>query len=70
MGGWNKKDLPKEILDKLGKEPDYILAKKAGVCKPCIARRRRALNIPSYAESTGNNGKIKLGDPHRRWNKN
>lgn len=64
MGGHNKKNIDESLL---GKMPDYILAEKFGVEKSCIARRRRKHKILSYAEQTGNDGKIKIGEPHRRW---
>jgi len=69
MGGHNKIDIPQEIIDQFGTMPDYKLAEIAGCSKPVIARRRKILGIKSYAEQTGNNGKIKKGDPHRRWEK-
>jgi len=58
MAGHNRIDLPKECINKIGKLPDYILAREFNVSKYCIARNRRNLNIPSYAISTGNNGKF------------
>mgnify|MGYP000929291322 CR=1 FL=1 len=61
--------IPQEIIDQFGTMPDYKLAEIAGCSKPVIARRRKILGIKSYAEQTGNNGKIKKGDPHRRWEK-
>ena len=67
MGGWNKIKLPQDIIDKLGTMPDYKLAEIAGVGKKCIARNRKALEIKSYAEQTGNDGKAKQGDYPKRW---
>lgn len=55
------------FISRLGSEPDYIIANDAGVSKFVVARYRKKMNIPSYAEKTGNNGKIKKGEPHRRW---
>ena len=69
MGGWNKKALAADILLRLGKEPDYLLARRAGVSKPVIRRARIEAGINSYAQSTGNTGRIKEGEPHRRWTK-
>lgn len=66
MGGHNKIKFDESILGTL---PDYKIAEKFGVDKSCVARRRRALGIKSYADSTGNNGTIKKGEPHRRWSK-
>jgi len=54
--------LPKAILDKLGTMPDHTLADIANVNKSTIARARRFLLIQSYAETTGNDGKVKSGD--------
>lgn len=64
--GFNKIKLPQEIIDNLGKEPDYLLARKAGVEKSSIARRRKKAGIPSYAQATGNNGQIKYGVDKRQ----
>jgi hypothetical protein len=55
MGGWNKKPLP---ADRLGTLPDYQLAAELGVSKTVVMRRRQSLNIPSYAERTGHNGRF------------
>ena len=67
MGGWNKVELPQEILGLLGKEPDYLLAERLGVSKSVVARARRKQGIKSYAEITGNNGKYKKGNYPARW---
>lgn len=69
MGGWNRKELSPEIIALLGSAPDYIIAEKCGVSKFKIARERSIRGIESYAYKTGNNGRIKLGDEHRRWKK-
>lgn len=68
MGGHNRKELPFEIIEQLGTMPDYKLAEKAGVSKRTILRKRQRFGVKSYAEQTGNDGKIKKGEPHRRWN--
>jgi hypothetical protein len=67
MGGWNKLELPKDIIDDMGKYPDYVLAKRMGVDKSIIMRRRNSMGIPPYAETTGNNGKFKKGGYPLRW---
>jgi len=67
MGGWNKLELPVEIIDNLGKFPDYVLAERICVSKAVISRRRRELGILSYAQQTGHNGKFATGNPHPRW---
>lgn len=67
MGGWNKRSLADDIVAQLGTMPDYRLAELAGVSKPVIRRERTARGIPSYAEASGNNGRIRVGEPHRRW---
>ena len=67
MGGWNKTAFSLEIIARFGTEPDYKLAAEIGVNKTQIARARARHGIKSYAEQTGNSGKIKIGEPHRRW---
>lgn len=67
MGGWNRINFPTAIIQRLGSEPDYVIAARAGVSKRSIARARREQGIPSYAQKTGNNGRIRVGEPHRRW---
>lgn len=69
MGGWNRLALNADIISQLGEMPDYKLAEIAGVNKSKIADERRARGIQSYAQRTGNNGKIKVGEAHRRWNR-
>lgn len=69
MGGHNKLNLSDEIVNRMGKEPDYVIATSIGVDKSVIARRRKSLNIPSYAESTGNRGCFTSGMPHPRWSR-
>jgi hypothetical protein len=59
MGGWNKLEIPKDIIEDMGKCPDYVLAKRMGIDKSIIMKRRNSMGIPSYAETTGNNGKFK-----------
>lgn len=70
MGGHNRIDVAPSVIKLLGTMPDYQLATSAGCSKYKIARLRNSLGIKSYAEITGNNGKIKKGDPHRRWARN
>lgn len=67
MGGWNKAVLPASITAALGSMPDYKLAELAGVSKKAIANERRSRGILDYAAATGNDGRIKRGEPHRRW---
>jgi hypothetical protein len=67
MGGWNKKVLAPDIIEMLGKMPDYRLAELAGVSKAAIAHARKERGILSYGEATGNDGKVKLGDVPKRW---
>ena len=69
MGGHNKTYFTEEDLGLLGTMPDYKLAKILNTNKYTLARIRRERRIISYAEKTGNNGKIKKGEKHRRWNK-
>jgi hypothetical protein len=67
MGGWNRTNLTADIVAKLGSMPDYKLAEIAGTAKSKIAKERRRLGIPSYAAATGNDGRMRVGEPHRRW---
>jgi hypothetical protein len=67
MGGHNRIALSEEIIAQLGTMPDYQLAKKAKVSKEKIMRERYLRNVPSFSDSTGNNGKFKKGDRPRRW---
>lgn len=67
--GWNRLDLPADIVAALGTMPDYRLAEQAQVSKKAINRARRALGIPSYAEQTGASGKFAAGAPHPRWSR-
>ncbi len=69
MGGWNEIPLPDEIVALLGTQPDYVIAKCAGVSKHTIAKARIKRGIVDYASATGNSGKIKPGNPHPRWSK-
>ena len=66
-GGWNKATVPATIIAALGTMPDYRLAESAGVSKKVIANERRKRGILDYASATGNDGRIKCGEPHRRW---
>lgn len=67
MAGHNRIQLPDAIIERLGKEPDYILGDKIGVAKTVIAKARKARGIPPYAESTGNTGQYKKGNFPARW---
>lgn len=67
MGGWNKIQLQAHVVERLGVLPDYILADEAKVSKGVIARRRREKGIHSFAQQTGKDGRIQMGEPHRRW---
>lgn len=69
MGGWNKKTLPQEIVNQIGKMPDTQLAQIAGVDKTTIRRLRHKMGVPSYGESFGYNTCFKKGQPHPRWSK-
>lgn len=60
--------LSDEIIKRLGTEPDYTLAEEVGCSKFVIRKARRRMGLPSYAMTSGNNGRIKKGEPHRRWN--
>jgi hypothetical protein len=65
--GWNAIRLPPEIIDLLGTVSDQCLADRAGVSKKRIMRERHDRQLPSYADLTGNDGRIRSGEPHRRW---
>lgn len=66
-GGWNKKPIPPEVDQYLGRLPDYKVAEQFDIPKRAVQRRRKKLGISSYAQLTGNDGRIKQGEPHRRW---
>lgn len=65
--GWNRKDIAAEIIAMMGAMPDYRLAALAGVSKKRIMVERHRLGIASFAETSGSNGRIRVGEPHRRW---
>lgn len=67
LGGWNRIELPANCIAILGTMPDYKIAESFGVSKHRIARERTARGIKSYAEQTGNDGRIRKNEPHRRW---
>lgn len=62
MGGHNKVEISQEIYDQLGKIPDYKLGNKYNLSKEVIMRARKENSIPSYAQSTGNDGRMKKGE--------
>ena len=64
MAGWNKKEVPDQVIKELGTLPDYKLAKKYNLSRDVISRRRRLLGIPSYAEQTGHDGKFTRSRSH------
>lgn len=59
-------NLPDYIINRLGKEPDYKLAQELGCSKFVIAKHRKLAGIESYAQLTGNDGRIKNGQPIRK----
>jgi len=61
IGGWNKIELPQVTIEKLGTMSDRDLSIISNVSKTKIMRTRQKLGIKSYAEKTGNDGKIKKG---------
>ena len=69
IGGWNKKKITKECEEMLGKAPDHEVAGVFGFSKKKIGSERKSRGIKSYAEQSGNDGKIKKDEPHRRWNR-
>ena len=66
-GGYNRINFPDWVIAKMGTMSDQKLANLFGCHKSQITRRRNKLSIPSYAQKTGNDGRIKRGEPHRRW---
>lgn len=62
----SEKVLDLVTLMRLGTEPDYKIADELGISKFVIAKHRKRRGIKSYAESTGNNGRVKLGNSLRR----
>ncbi len=67
MAGWNKKELPVEAIEKLGKISDRMLASEYGIEKTKIMRERKKRGITSYASTTGQNGKFDGKGVHPRW---
>lgn len=52
--GYPKKDIPDDVIADMGKLPDRILAKRAGVSIPTILYRRKDLGIPAYKPTKEN----------------
>jgi HNH endonuclease len=48
MAGWNRKCIPKGVIDRLGKEPDRTIAAEIGISPSVIARRRREHGIKAW----------------------
>lgn len=69
MAGHNRIDVPAAFIPALGTMPDHQLADRLGVSKHTVGRWRRARDIPSFAEATGNDGRFRSGRPHPRWSK-
>lgn len=69
MGGWNRKELPEQIVLRLGTMPDYLLANEIGVAKAVIARARRERGIPDWSVVHNDPTKFKAGQLHPRWDK-
>lgn len=67
MGGHNKKVLSLDVIWALGSMPDHKLAALHNVSKKRIMKERQKYGIESYGKRTGNDGKIKIGEQHRRW---
>jgi hypothetical protein len=62
MGGWNKKVLPQECIDRLGTTSDSKLAAEFGTTRYVIAQRRKELGIPSHAEVNNHPYRAKKGN--------
>lgn len=69
MGGWNKKVLPRWVIDALGTMPDQKLANRAGVSKKRIMVERQALGVEAWGNKEGNSTRFRKGSPHPRWSK-
>lgn len=67
MGGHNRIEISPEAMNRLGKEPDYVIAADLGITKGVIARLRKLNNIAAYAESSGQSGQFKKGNYPARW---
>lgn len=65
MGGWNRIDLPREAIEKLGTMADTDLARSIGVGKHVIARARRNRGIDPFPCQT----RFQKGAPHPRWSR-
>lgn len=53
MGGHNRLDLPREVIELLGTMPDYKLAELAGCDKSVMSRLRKKMGIGCYAKAAG-----------------
>lgn len=58
---------PEAHLPLLGTMPDYKLAEQINLTKCQVARERKRRGILSYATTSGNDGKYKLGHYPTRW---
>lgn len=67
MGGHNRSMLPDDVVGDLGRFPDHVLAKRAGVSKKAINIARRARGVASFAETTGATGQFRKGNYPARW---
>lgn len=65
MGGRNRRPTPKEMTLLLGLRADTEIARKFGVTKYFVQRRRRELGISAVPCLT----RFKKGDPHPRWSR-
>lgn len=62
-GGWNKVELPIEAIALLGTMSDDALGERFGVSKKRIMAERHARSVPSFASSSGQDGRYGSGRP-------
>jgi len=65
--GWNRVELPADVIGRLGTMPDHALAAVAGVSKKRIIKERRSRHIDSHASRTGQDGRYRDGNYPQRW---
>ena len=67
MGGWNRIELPTEVIGLLGTMADQKLAGLAGVSKSCVMRERQRRGIASWSEQNNHPTQYKTGNFPERW---
>lgn len=63
--GWNRKELPANLISLLGKLSDAEIGRRAGFSKYVVARIRKQKRISALPSQT----RFKSGDPHPCWSR-